>query len=235
MIRAGGTGGQNLTRNQDKERAGEAEGASTPCTHRGGPPRRGSEGKDLRNDHTKDRRGGKGKNSSGRWRLRHVGSQAPDLGRRAWVFNLRAVACGPPAALTRRAVQGFVRHLGDGVNTYEPTIADSKEGYISLVLTGRMKERCRLSPKNLGPIWGEGEVQQVTKLTILTPRRPRRGGAGELAPTGSTGRSFPRTLKEMDRRKRRTNNGGEGSLMATRGRKSCLASTPAFSVRGSGC
>ncbi len=44
LIRAGGTGGQNLTRNQDKERAGEAEGASTLCTHRGGPPRRGGDG-----------------------------------------------------------------------------------------------------------------------------------------------------------------------------------------------
>ena len=47
--------------------------------------------------------------------LRQTGSQALDLGRRAWVLNLRVVACGPSAALPRRAVRGIVRHPGSGV------------------------------------------------------------------------------------------------------------------------
>jgi hypothetical protein len=58
------------------------------------------------------------------WRLRQAGSQALDLGRRAWVLNLRAFACGPPAALPRRAVRGIVRHPGSGVTRKGSPIAN---------------------------------------------------------------------------------------------------------------
>jgi len=63
------------------------------------------------------------------WRLRHAGSQALDLGRRAWVLNLRVVACGPSVALPRRAVRGIVRHPGSGVTGKgSPIVNDTRSG-----------------------------------------------------------------------------------------------------------
>ena len=59
LTRAGGTGGRNLTEDEGMSRAGEVEGVRMPCTHQGGPPRRGGEGIGLHLVHKEGRGGGK--------------------------------------------------------------------------------------------------------------------------------------------------------------------------------